>query len=681
MIKKNISIVIIMILTGVYVLFPTLVFSEVIDLSEWKYAVGKPEQGYHNAIKLPFQQLKSVYNLYELVPNSEGFIWLRYDFTASDKLVNMPLLGILLGRIMIADETYCNGELIGSTGQFPPKFFSEWNRHRLYMLPKSLLKINENNIVLIKVYVNHEGSIAGKNIIGNYNELEKEYNYFEFINSRINAIISFLFLLVGCYYIIMYSLRKKDLENLYFGLTCIAFSLYLINFFITQLPGFDYNLIPYVLFQKIIFILIFVIAYLLSRFLTRFLNISDNNVITYILIVSTIMPSFILFLAKDYPTFLNLRYKVILFLFIPAIYIISITIIGLKQKKKEAKILIIGSIPFYFCVFWDVIVHNILKIDDATYLMGFGFPSFLISIAAILAIQTVQYHNEVEELNITLENKVEERTRQLSEANQELKLALEQINKQQEIANKDMMMAVNVQRSIIPQEAPTVNNYEVALYVQALSGVSGDFCDFYIQDNALVGVGLFDVSGHGIASGLLTILSKSIILRHFEKNANLHLGKVMEFINQELIQELEYVDNYLTGILLRFHDDKVEYVNAAHPEMLLKRKETNNVVKCAHKEKDIKGMFLGKSIVQATYTPLQFSMKPGDILLLYSDGITEQKNQAAEEFGLERLKDVLLQAQCNSAQEICGYIIAAFNEFREEASIGDDLTIIVLKKK
>lgn len=681
MIKKNSLIAIIMILTIVYILFPTLVVSEVIDLSHWKYAVGKPEQGYHDAIKLPFQQLQATNDLHTLVPNFEGFIWLRADFTASDKLVNMPLLGILMGRIMIADETYCNGELIGSTGKFPPKFFSEWNKYRLYMLPKSLLKINENNIVLIKIYVNHEGSIAGRNSIGNYKELEKEYDYLDFINSRINAIISFLFFLVGCYYILMYSLRKKDLENLYFGLTCIAFSFYLINFFETRLPGFDYNLIPYLLFQKIIFILIFVIAYLLTRFLTRFLNISDNKVITYILIVSTIMPSFILLLAKDYQTFLNLRYKVILFFLIPAIYMISITIIGLKQKKKEAKILIIGSIPFYFCAFWDLIVHNILKIDDAIYLSGFGFPSFLISIAAILAIQTVQYHNEVEELNITLEKKVEERTRQLYEANQELKLAFDQIREQQEIARKDMIMAVNVQRSIIPQEAPSVNNYDVALYAQAMSGVSGDFYDFYIQDNVLMGVGLFDVSGHGIASGLLTILSKSIVLRHFEKNANLHLGKVMESINQELIQELVHVDNYLTGILLRFNDDKVEYVNAAHTEMLLKRKETNNVIKCVHKEKDIKGMFLGKSLVQATYTPLQFSMKPGDLLLVYSDGITEQKNQAGVEFGFERLQDVFLQAEGNTAQEICEYIIAAFNEFREEASLRDDLTVIVLKKK
>ncbi|HOM87276.1 MAG TPA: SpoIIE family protein phosphatase [Spirochaetota bacterium] len=682
MIRKNSSIaIIILILSMLYIANHPAVASELLHLSNWEYAVGKPEQSYDTAVNLPFKPLQTASDLHTSVPNYEGFLWLRHDFAIPSSFANMPLLGVLLGRIMIADETYFNGELIGSTGQFPPNFFSEWNKYRLYMLPKSLLKVNEKNILLIKVYVNHEGSIAGKNIIGNFKELEKKYDYLDFIDSRINAIISFLFLLVGCYYILMYALRKKDIENLYFGLTCIAFSFYLLNFFITRLPGFHYNLLPYLLLQKIIFILIFIIAYLLSRFLTRYLAISDNKIIKYVLIVSTIIPSVILLLARDYPTFLNLRYKVILFIIIPAVYIISITVIALKQKKKEAKILMIGSIPFYFCAFWDIIVHNILKIDEAIYLMGFGFPSFLISVAAILAVQTVQYHNEVEELNITLEKKVEERTQQLYEANLELKLALEQIREQQEIAHRDMIMAVNVQRSIIPQKAPIVNNYDIGLYAQAMSGVSGDFYDFYIQGTTLAGVGLFDVSGHGIASGLLTIMSKSIVFRHFEMLSSVHLGKVLESINQELIQELENVDNYLTGILLRFNDDKVEYVNAAHTDLLLKRKEANNVIVCAHKEKDIKGMFLGKSALQNIYTPLQFSMKPGDMLLLYSDGLTEQKNEAGEEYGFDRLKETFLHAQGNTVQEICEFIIAAFNEFRGEVRLGDDLTVIVLQKK
>ncbi len=660
---------------------PSTVQAQNYYIKEWKYAVGECDQDYQRAIQLSYKPLERTNDLHLLISGKKGFIWLRHDFDLSYDITQSPVLALLIERIMIADQTYLNGVLIGSTGNFPPNFFSGWNKVRLYTIPKVLLKHNANNTILIKIYVNGEGSISGKVIIGAYSQLEHEYDYLDFINSRFNAIISFLFFLVGWYYILMFILRKKDKENMYFGLTCLAFSLYLFNFFITRLPGFTYESIPYLLFQKIIFILIFIIAYFLTNFLMKYLEISESKIINIILLISMIVPSLMFLIPNTYQTFLSIRYRLLLiFLPIFALYGIIITIISLKKRKREAYILIIGSIPFYFCIFWDLIVHNLLKIDDAIYLMGYGFPSFLISLAGILAIQTVQYHNEVEELNVTLEKKVEERTRQLYEANQELKLALEQITEHQRIAEKDMFMAVNVQKSIVPQKAPGVNNYDIGLYAKAMSGVSGDFCDFYIENDLLIGAGLFDVSGHGIASGLLTIVSKSIICRNFMNYRDAHLGRVMEYINQELMLELENVDNYLTGILLRFKDERVEYVNAAHTELLLKRYNSDTVITCTHREKEIKGMFLGKSLLQSNYLPLQFTLKTGDMLLLYSDCLIEQKNNDAEEFGFERVKDAFRTAVGNSAQEVCNSIVESFNQFKGSVDLADDLTIIVIKK-
>ncbi len=667
------------ILLMVLLFLPDILLAQNYSIESWKYAIGSKDQNYDIAIQLSYKPLKSTGNLHSLVPGGEGYIWLRHDFNLSGNILNSGIVGLLIERIMIADETYCNGELIGSSGTFPPNFFSEWNKVRLYAIPKGLLK--KNNTILMKIYVNNEGSLTGKAFIGPYSQLEHEYNYLDFINSRINAIISVLFFLVGWYYILLFILRKKDKENLYFGLTAIAFSLYLFNFFITRIPGFTYDVISYLLFQKIIFILIYIIAYLLLQFLTRYLDIPQKKYIHYMLLAATVVPSILLVLADNYAAFLNLRYKILILSFpIFIIYGIVITISALFKKKKEAYILLLGSIPFYFCILWDLIVHNLLKLDDAIYLMGFGFPSFLIALAGILAIQTVQYHNEVEELNITLEKKVEERTQQLLEANQELKLALARIREQQEVARKDMYMAVNVQRNIIPQKAPIVKNYDIGLFAQAMSGVSGDFYDFYIHDNVLVGTGIFDVSGHGIASGLLTIVSKSIIYRNFMNYPNVNLGRVMENINKELINEFENVDNYVTGILLRFNDDKVEYVNAAHSDLLLRR-SNNTVMICSHKEKDIKGMFLGIKSMESNFLPLQFLMKPDDMLLLYTDCLIEQKNNHAEEFGIERVKKAFQYAKGDTAQAICNEILDAFNQFRGDVALNDDLTVMVLKKR
>ncbi|MCX8123265.1 MAG: SpoIIE family protein phosphatase [Spirochaetes bacterium] len=677
--KQNKAMMIIFVLIGVTII-PAIAIAKSFSIKSWHYAIGEKNQDYESAIQLSYKPLQTTSNLHDLLPSKEGYIWVRRDFEIYNNFSHKSLMGLLIERLMIADETYCNGQLIGSSGKFPPNFFSEWNKVRLYTIPTGLLQ-KEKNTILIKIYVNNEGSIAGKTLIGSFNQLEREYNYLDFLNSRINAIISFLFFLVGCYYFLMFILRKKDKENLYFGLTCIVFSFYLFNFFITRIPGFTYELIPYLLFQKVIFILVFVIAYLLTQFLAKYLDIPQNKYLHYLLIAATIIPSLLLFWPSSYASFLTIRYKIlILFLPIFVIYGIAITLISLFKHKKEAYILLLGSIPFYFCVFWDLIVHNLLKLDDAIYLMGFGFPSFLISIAVVLAVQTVQYHNEVEELNVSLEKKVEERTQQLFEANQELKLALAQIREQQEIARKDMLMAVNVQRSIIPQKPPVVENYDIGLFSMPMSGVSGDFYDFYVNNSVLLGLGLFDVSGHGISSGLLTIVSKSIIYRNFMNYCDVHLGKVMENINNELIKEFDKVDNYVTGILLRFDNDKVEYVNAAHADLLLRRNNSNSITVCVHKEKDIKGMFLGIEGMKSVFLPLQFTIKQNDVLLLYTDCLIEQKNSNAEEFGIERVKEAFLNARGNSAQQICDEIIDAFNQFKGDMDLTDDLTVIVLRK-
>ena len=96
-----------------------------------------------------------------------------------------------------------------------------------------------------------------------------------------------------------------------------------------------------------------------------------------------------------------------------------------------------------------------------------------------------------------------------------------------------------------------------------MAGVSGDLYDFYLEDNVLTGVSILDVSGHGIASGLITMLARTIFYRNFAAGKEEDLSEILEKSNRHLIKEIGNVDYYLTGILLRFKQDSVEYVNAA----------------------------------------------------------------------------------------------------------------------
>ncbi|HPL15551.1 MAG TPA: hypothetical protein PL180_02555 [Spirochaetota bacterium] len=146
---------------------------------------------------------------------------------------------------------------------------------------------------------------------------------------------------------------------------------------------------------------------------------------------------------------------------------------------------------------------------------------------------------------------IRDREAKLAQANLELTAANGKLLAAQEVAQRDLNMAVNVQRTFLPSEAPVSDEWELSYFLHPMAGVSGDFYDFYVLDGRLAGVGIFDVSGHGIASALVTMIAKSIIFRNFKKRTGPGLGGVFDRSNHELYHEIGMSGFYLTGILLR----------------------------------------------------------------------------------------------------------------------------------
>lgn len=264
----------------------------------------------------------------------------------------------------------------------------------------------------------------------------------------------------------------------------------------------------------------------------------------------------------------------------------------------------------------------------------------------------------------------------------ELKKLNSALEAAQLIADKDMKMAINVQANLFPQEPPQTKQWDTAFVFKPASGVSGDMFDFYMRGEELSGASLFDVSGHGIASGLITMLAKSTVFRSFQAHGNHKLNEIFDTINKNLIREIGNVDNYLTGILLRFKDDAVEYVNAAHTELIYKIAASGNVAIVNRKDRDIKGMFLGKEAMQWPFEMLKFRVSTGDTLVLYSDCLIESKNSSGEEYGMDNVTASLRSAPSDaSAGETLAHLMRDFTHFMGERKLADDLTVLVLKKR
>jgi predicted ATPase/serine phosphatase RsbU (regulator of sigma subunit) len=295
-----------------------------------------------------------------------------------------------------------------------------------------------------------------------------------------------------------------------------------------------------------------------------------------------------------------------------------------------------------------------------------------------------------------LEDKVTERTEELQKTMEELREALDElevtnnnltrVNRELEKANVqyqvDMELAGNVQTAFFPPEPPQSEDYDIAFKFKPMTEISGDFYDFYQIGDRIDGVGVFDVSGHGISSGLLTLLARSIISRNFDLNVE-RFGMIMENINKELIDEISQVGLYITGILLRFKDGMVEYTNSGHPDLLYKSVKKRTVEKVISSEgESFVGPFLGIELLEEKFKSIKMEFNKGDCLLAYTDSLSETRNQQDEQYDEKRIIKSLQDAPDGTAREMLNYIMDQFYNFtKKRDDLRDDLTAILIKKK
>ncbi|MCR5187796.1 MAG: serine/threonine-protein phosphatase [Treponema sp.] len=246
--------------------------------------------------------------------------------------------------------------------------------------------------------------------------------------------------------------------------------------------------------------------------------------------------------------------------------------------------------------------------------------------------------------------------------------------------DNEIALASQVQKSFFKHNNTIFKDWAIAHYNKAMAGVSGDFFDIYNHDDELEGIGIFDVSGHGIASGLVTMLVKNIINSEFQEGKKDDLLIVLERINQNVIKEKGDVENYLTGILLRINENKVSFVTAGHSLPILYRAKEDKVEYIQADGQKAYGA-IGMKNVPSKYAEYCLTMNPGDELIFFTDGITDAKNEVDDSFGKERL---LKSAKRNVVRPLntqIDCIISDVKTFSANVPQNDDITLVILEKK
>jgi sigma-B regulation protein RsbU (phosphoserine phosphatase) len=287
--------------------------------------------------------------------------------------------------------------------------------------------------------------------------------------------------------------------------------------------------------------------------------------------------------------------------------------------------------------------------------------------------------DQLQESFETLEDKVEERTAELATANEQITSLNEKLKAENLRMGAELDVARQIQQMILPktEELDNVPGLDIAGYMEPADEVGGDYYDV-LQTSGVVTIGIGDVTGHGLESGLLMLMTQTAVRTLQEIREHDHV-KFLDTLNRTIYSNVQRMNSEknLTLAILNYCEGQVS-ISGQHEETLLVRADGTI--------ERIDTMDLGLPIgldgdIADFIDHITVELQAGDGVVLYTDGIPEAYNLSKEQYGLERLCEVVSQNWQSSAQEIKEAIIKDVYQFIGKQKVFDDITLLVLKQQ
>lgn len=636
-----------------------------------------------------FTELKKEYrsNLNRALKNPYNLLWLKIDFVPDAEFKDKTI-ALYISQLQSSSWLWCNGNSIRKYGSIPPHEISCGTVSHFFMFQKPIINYEGNNTIYIQVWPGPLGMISNTVFIGEQQDVFTLSERHTFFNAKITIAFMTIMVLIFFLYLLLYIVLHKHTHThvyLYYSLLSLFTSFFLIPFCISEISWAIPPFIPYFLIIKICLnISAQVTVFFANSFMLSYLKIKIPKKILYLRVLFIIIPSIVILCIPNYKT-LSSFIPFQLFFCMLDFFICTPKLIKSflhKNKKTDSLKLTIGFMPVLICVLGDIVIRGMMKIDTIPYITLYGwqitiyiFLFYLVQEFGTTFVHNLQLKSQVEHLNTNLEEIVAMRTKELSEANYVLSKGLESV--------------AQVQKNVLPPKEKMFKGWDFSAFYRPLdNNVSGDLYDFYYTEEKLDGIGIFDVSGHGITAGLMTILSKGIISQHFISGLeqNISLTKVLEEINETYIKEKVNVDNYITGLLFKFSDFDsddichVQLVNAGHPYPILYDSKNQKISEQKYENQNEQYGIIGIEGLDVSFPTVNFDVSINDVIVCFTDGITEATNLNNEDFTKDRIIEIVKNNAELSSREIGQKIMAKLESFTEGTTIDDDITLIVLKR-
>lgn len=365
----------------------------------------------------------------------------------------------------------------------------------------------------------------------------------------------------------------------------------------------------------------------------------------------------------------------------------SPVILSKRQARQTSLIIFSVTLPFALFVGWWLtrsLTSPIGDLVDSARAIARGKLDRFVTVQSrdeigLLAEAFNQMIAQLQESFDTLEAKVAERTEQLEKANEAISSLNTRLEKENSRLSGELEITQVLQKMFLPKpkELKGIPGLEIAGYMKPATEVGGDYYDIITYgDRVKICIG--DVTGHGLESGVLAIVVQTAI-RTLLANQETNLEKFWDVINRVLIDNIHRInsDKILTLLLLDYRNNSL-YLSGQHEEVIVVRQngeldriDTINLGFPVGLDSDITPFIDEKKI----------DLKSGDIIVIYTDGISEAEDINGVQYGLERLCQIVKLNYKKNAEDIQDAILEDLQNYIGTQEIYDDITVVILKKE
>jgi sigma-B regulation protein RsbU (phosphoserine phosphatase) len=246
----------------------------------------------------------------------------------------------------------------------------------------------------------------------------------------------------------------------------------------------------------------------------------------------------------------------------------------------------------------------------------------------------------------------------------------ERVSENERRMDREMVIAREIQHQLMPEELPKVDPLSVAVLFKPVAHLGGDLYDFIQYDDGRLAIVVGDVAGKGAPAALYGALSSGII--RTRAGRKYPPGQMLELVNKTLYQRP--IEGQYIALNYSIYDPltrKITLANSGLPYPLLVRNAESRFL-------DLAGVPLGL-VPASEYQEIEVALESGDVLVFYSDGVIEMRNEQGDDFGLKRLAEVVRKHSRKTAEKIVEAIDKSVEDFAGRSAPSDDRTLIVVK--